>query len=53
MKRLHVDRGLCSSAAVAASPENIGSPRIREEVDPDANIIVGATFDESLEGSSG
>jgi cell division protein FtsZ len=24
--------------------------RIREEVDPDANIIVGATFDESLEG---
>jgi cell division protein FtsZ len=25
--------------------------RIREEVDPDANIIVGATFDESLEGS--
>jgi cell division protein FtsZ len=25
--------------------------RIREEVDPDANIIVGATFDESLEGT--
>jgi cell division protein FtsZ len=25
--------------------------RIREEVDPDANIILGATFDESLEGS--
>ena len=25
--------------------------RIREEVDPDANIIVGATFDESLEGN--
>ncbi|HWP25613.1 MAG TPA: cell division protein FtsZ [Xanthobacteraceae bacterium] len=25
--------------------------RIREEVDADANIIVGATFDESLEGS--
>ncbi len=24
--------------------------RIREEVDPDANIIVGATFDEGLEG---
>ncbi|MGL4404121.1 MAG: cell division protein FtsZ [Notoacmeibacter sp.] len=24
--------------------------RIREEVDPEANIIVGATFDESLEG---
>jgi len=24
--------------------------RIREEVDPDANIIVGATFDENLEG---
>ena len=24
--------------------------RIREEVDKDANIIVGATFDESLEG---
>jgi cell division protein FtsZ len=24
--------------------------RIREEVDPDANIIVGATFDESLGG---
>jgi len=24
--------------------------RIREEVDQDANIIVGATFDESLEG---
>ena len=24
--------------------------RIREEVDSDANIIVGATFDESLEG---
>src|SRR5215467_14541335 len=24
--------------------------RIREEVDEDANIIVGATFDESLEG---
>src|SRR5436190_1776425 len=24
--------------------------RIREEADPDANIIVGATFDESLEG---
>ena len=24
--------------------------RIREEVDPDANIIVGATFDEALEG---
>ncbi len=24
--------------------------RIREEVDPDANIIVGATFDDSLEG---
>ena len=24
--------------------------RIREEVDPDANIIVGATFDESLVG---
>src|SRR5215210_1769707 len=24
--------------------------RIREEVDPDANIILGATFDESLEG---
>jgi cell division protein FtsZ len=24
--------------------------RIREEVDADANIIVGATFDESLEG---
>src|SRR4029453_13940844 len=26
------------------------APRIREEVDQDANIIVGATFDESLEG---
>ena len=25
--------------------------RIREEVDPDANIIVGATFDETLDGS--
>jgi len=25
--------------------------RIREEVDPDANIIVGATFDECLEGT--
>jgi len=25
--------------------------RIREEVDPDANIILGATFDESLEGT--
>jgi cell division protein FtsZ len=25
--------------------------RIREEVDPDANIIVGATFDESLKGT--
>ena len=25
--------------------------RIREEVDADANIIVGATFDESLEGA--
>jgi cell division protein FtsZ len=24
--------------------------RIREEVDPDANIILGATFDETLEG---
>jgi cell division protein FtsZ len=24
--------------------------RIREEADPDANIIVGATFDDSLEG---
>jgi cell division protein FtsZ len=24
--------------------------RIREEVDADANIIVGATFDDSLEG---
>ena len=24
--------------------------RIREEVDPDANVILGATFDESLEG---
>jgi cell division protein FtsZ len=24
--------------------------RIREEVDPEANIILGATFDESLEG---
>jgi cell division protein FtsZ len=24
--------------------------RIRQEVDPDANIIVGATFDDSLEG---
>ena len=24
--------------------------RIREEVDPDANIIVGATFEESLDG---
>src|SRR5690606_17485101 len=24
--------------------------RIREEVDPDANIILGATFDEDLEG---
>ena len=24
--------------------------RIREEVDPDANIIVGATFDENLDG---
>src|SRR4029078_11782460 len=24
--------------------------RIREEVDPDANIILGATFEESLEG---
>jgi cell division protein FtsZ len=24
--------------------------RIREEVDPDANIILGATFDDSLEG---
>ena len=24
--------------------------RVRQEVDPDANIIVGATFDESLEG---
>src|SRR6185436_19439341 len=24
--------------------------RIREEVDPDANIILGATFDQSLEG---
>src|SRR5690606_15653494 len=24
--------------------------RIRQEVDPDANIILGATFDESLEG---
>jgi FtsZ family, C-terminal domain len=24
--------------------------RIREEADPDANIIVGATFDESLDG---
>jgi cell division protein FtsZ len=27
--------------------------RIREEVDQEANIILGATFDESLEGSSG
>ena len=27
--------------------------RIREEVDQDANIIVGATFDESLEGITG
>ena len=26
------------------------APRIREEADQDANIIVGATFDESLEG---
>src|SRR6202008_3084409 len=26
--------------------------RIREEVDPDANIIVGATFDERLDGIS-
>src|ERR1700752_1767544 len=26
------------------------APRIREEVDQDANIIVGAAFDESLEG---
>src|ERR1700745_1104276 len=26
------------------------APRIREEVDPDANIIVGATFDETLDG---
>src|SRR6201994_4451095 len=26
------------------------APRIREEVDQDANIIVGATFDESLDG---
>ena len=25
--------------------------RIREEVDPDANIILGATFDDSLDGS--
>ena len=25
--------------------------RIREEVDPDANIIVGATFDENLDGT--
>ena len=25
-------------------------PRIREEADQDANIIVGATFDDSLEG---
>src|SRR5207244_11753547 len=25
--------------------------RIREEVDPEANIILGATFDESLEGT--
>jgi cell division protein FtsZ len=25
--------------------------RIREEVDPDANIILGATFDEALEGT--
>ncbi len=25
--------------------------RIREEVDPDANIILGATFDETLEGT--
>ena len=25
--------------------------RIREEVDPDANIILGATFDDSLEGT--
>jgi len=24
--------------------------RIRDEADPDANIIVGASFDESLEG---
>ena len=24
--------------------------RIREEVDPDANIILGATFDETLDG---
>ena len=25
--------------------------RIREEADPDANIIVGATFDDELDGS--
>ena len=25
--------------------------RIRDEVDPDANIIFGSTFDESLEGT--
>jgi cell division protein FtsZ len=27
-----------------------GATRIREEVDADANIIVGATFEESLDG---
>jgi hypothetical protein len=32
MKRLHVDRGLCWSAAVAASPENIGSPLLKQRL---------------------
>src|SRR5258705_7367140 len=47
-------RGMLSSISggryVTLFEVDEAAPRIREEVDQDANIIVGATFDETLDG---
>src|SRR5216684_3675387 len=44
-------RALSAAEAAISNPLiDEAATRIREEVDQDANIIVGATFDESLEG---
>src|SRR4029078_13133861 len=43
---------ICIPAHTALRPAEVdeAATRIREEVDQDANIILGATFDESMEG---